>query len=169
MKHLALFAVLMCGALILGCSDDEESTPTAPTAFDVIVGSWKAEGLGYVAPGLYAAPFRVRKIVATFNNDKTYTVVSTDSAGASITYTGSFTTADGTGSIRNIVLNQATPTTVTSTGIYQVVTDSLTYEVIQTSPAIPGFTAPTTAAGFGSTAYNNFPLGQTWIQRYKKQ
>lgn len=45
----------------------------------------------------------------------------------------------------------------------------LYYEVLQTTPAIAGFTAPTAAAGFGSTAYNGFPLGATWIQMYVKQ
>jgi hypothetical protein len=169
MKQLAFLAALVCGAFIIGCSDDE-STPTTPTTpSDVIVATWKSEGLGYVAPGLYAPPFRVRKIVATFNNDKTYTVVSTDSAGTNITYTGSYVTSDGVGAIRNIVLNQATPTTLTSTGIYSVVSDSMTYEVIQTSPAIQGFTPPTAAQGFGSTAYNGVPLGPIWIQKYKKQ
>jgi hypothetical protein len=39
------------------------------------------------------------------------------------------------------------------------------YEVIQTNPAITGFTAPTAALGFGSTKYNTVSLGATWIQK----
>jgi len=168
MKHLMLFAVVLSIALVIGCSEDEETTtPVIPTP--TIVGTWKAEGLGFVAPGLYAPPFNVRKIIATFNNDLSYTVVSTDSAGAEITYTGAYATTAGVDTIRNIVLNQSTPTTLTSTGIYSAGLILMTYEVIQTSPQIPGFTPPTAAAGFGSTAYNSVPLGQLWIQRYIKQ
>ncbi|MBK7630963.1 MAG: hypothetical protein IPJ23_09770 [Ignavibacteriales bacterium] len=38
------------------------------------------------------------------------------------------------------------------------------YEVIQTTPAITGFTAPVASEGFGSTKYLGTPLGATYIQ-----
>jgi hypothetical protein len=110
---------------------------------------------------------KTKKIVATFNANNTYTVVATDSFNTDVTYSGTYTTTGNTGtSTRNITLNQTVPTSVTSTGIYRVTTKDLTYEVIQTTPAIPGFTAPTAAEGFGSTKYNGTPLGATWVQKF---
>lgn len=137
-------------------------------ASDPIVGTWTSEGTN-VAPGLRAT-LKTKKIVATFNANKTYTVVATDSSNASVTYTGTFTaTANSSTTIRTIVLQQATPTAVTSTGIYQVSgIGLLTYEVIQTTPAITGFTAPTYDLGFGSTKYSGVPLGATWVQKFTK-
>ncbi|QOJ27344.1 MAG: hypothetical protein HRU80_00100 [Ignavibacteriales bacterium] len=135
-------------------------------ASEPIVGSWLSEG-DFVAPGLKAT-LKTKSITATFNANNTYTVVATDSANVAVTYTGTFTTTAASGTtIRNIVLNQTTPTSVTSTGIYQVTAKGvLTYEVVQTTPAIPGFGAPTVSGGFGSTSYNSFPLGATWIQKF---
>ncbi|GMU87240.1 MAG: hypothetical protein AMXMBFR48_24810 [Ignavibacteriales bacterium] len=137
----------------------------APSS-EPIVGAWlSSEDL--VAPGLKAT-LKTKSIAATFNSNKTYVVVATDSSNAVVTYTGTYSTTAAAGTtIRNIVLNQITPTSVTSTGIYQVTAKGLlTYEVIQTNPAISGFGAPTVSGGFGSTTYNNFALGATWVQRF---
>ncbi|MDY0081752.1 MAG: hypothetical protein RBR74_01085 [Ignavibacteriaceae bacterium] len=136
--------------------------PANPTT-ELLSGSWVSEGTN-VAPGLVFT-LKTRKITATFNSNNTYTVVATDSFNVDVTYSGTFSTTGNTGtSIRNITLNQAEPTTVTSTGIYRVTTKDLKYEVLQTTPALNGFTPPTAAEGFGSTKYNNIPLGATWIQ-----
>lgn len=131
-----------------------------------IVGSWLSEGAN-VAPGLKST-LKTKKIVAVFNANATYTVTATDSNNVDVVYTGTFTaTASSNTSIRTITLNQTTPTSVTSSGIYQVTASGLlTYEVIQTTPAIPGFAAPTVTGGFGSTSYNGFALGATWIQKF---
>ena len=146
-----------------------KSASIAFTALNALVANWKSEGATQVAPGLYAAPFKVRKIVATFNSNSTYTVTSTDSAGANIGYTGTWTkTGPNSASIFAIVLNQATPTSVTSTGIYRVSNDTLSYEIIQTTPAITGVTAALPDSGFGSTKYNGvrWPI---WIQKFIRQ
>lgn len=151
----------------LGLTWIQNFVPANPTK-ELLVGTWVSEG-DNVAPGLKAT-LKTKKIVATFNENNTYTVVATDSFDVSVTYTGTFTTqANSNTSIRNIILNQTTPTSVTSQGIYRVTTKDLTYEVIQTTPEIPGFTPPTAAEGFGSTKYNSIPLGATWIQVFVKQ
>lgn len=168
MKKLVIFSfVVLTTFFYIGCSksDDGGTTPPPPPQ-DPIVGTWISEGVD-VAPGLVSTLKTVR-IVATFNANKTYTVVATDSAGANVTYTGTFTVTENTGTtIRSIVLNQTQPTSVTSTGIYQVDANGfLKYEVIQTTPAITGFTPPTAGEGFGSTKFNNVALGQIWVQNY---
>jgi hypothetical protein len=78
------------------------------------------------------APFKVIRIRATFNADNTYTVVQTDSSNTQTTFTGTYTKSASTytdtvstsrtktATINNIVANQATPSTVTSTGIYAI-------------------------------------------------
>ncbi|MBE0551983.1 MAG: hypothetical protein IH619_06360 [Ignavibacterium sp.] len=138
--------------------------PANPTT-ELIVDSWVSEGTN-VAPGLVLT-LKTKKIVATFNSNNTYTVVATDSFNTDVTYSGTFsTTGNSNTSIRNITLNQTVPTSVTSTGIYRVTTKDLYYEVIQTAPAIAGFTAPTAAEGFGSTKYNGISLGATWVQKF---
>jgi hypothetical protein len=151
----------------LGVTWVQGFVPANPTT-EPLIGSWVSEGAN-IAPGL-ASTLKTKKIVATFNANNTYTVVATDSSNANVTYSGTYTTTANTNtSIRNIVLNQTVPTSVTSTGIYMVTLYNLKYEVIQTNPAITGFTAPTAAEGFGSTKYNGFPLGKTWIQIFVKQ
>lgn len=148
----------------LGATWIQGFAPINPTS-ELITGTWVSEGVN-VAPGLVLT-LKTKKIVATFNTNSTYTVVATDSSNASVTYSGTYSTsANANTTIRNITLNQTVPTSVTSTGIYRVTTKDLTYEVIQTTPAIPGFTAPTATGGFGSTSYNGIPLGATWIQKF---
>ena len=136
---------------------------------NALAANWKSEGQTQVAIGLWAAPFKVRKITAAFSSNSTYTVTSTDSAGANINYTGTWSkTAPNSANIYSITVNQATPTTVTSTGIYRVSNDTLSYEIIQTIPAIAGVTAAIADSGFGSTKYNNvrWPI---WIQKFIRQ
>jgi hypothetical protein len=141
--------------------------PANPTT-ELLVGNWVSDG-NNVAYGLKLT-LKTKKIIATFNSNSTYTVVATDSSNTDVTYSGTFsTTGNANTSIRNISLNQTVPTSVTSTGIYRVTTNDLKYEVIQTNPAITGFTAPTAAEGFGSTKYNGSPLGITWIQTFIQQ
>ncbi|MCE1189247.1 MAG: hypothetical protein LWX56_08895 [Ignavibacteria bacterium] len=146
----------------------QKYVPAAPVT-DPLIGSWVSDGAN-IAPGLKST-LKTKKITATFNSDKTYTVVATDSTNAMVTYSGTYTTTAVTNaSLRNIVLTQNVPTAVTSTGIYQMTaTGVLYYEVLQTTPAINGFTAPTTDKGFGSTSYQGYPLGATWIQKFVKQ
>lgn len=151
----------------LGATWVQGFVPSNPSK-ELLTGSWVSEGTN-VAPGLVLT-LKTKKIVATFNANNTYTVVATDSFNVDVTYSGTFSTTGNTNTtIRNITLNQTVPTTVTSTGIYRVTTKDLKYEVIQTTPAITGFTAPVAAEGFGSTKYNGVPLGATWVQTFIAQ
>ena len=125
-----------------------------------IQGKWKSYP---VAPVL--ATF-ADSIVATFNTNSTYTVLSYK-AGVPTTLTGTYTqTASGTGNIWNIVVNQTAPSTLTSEGIFEISADNGTmkYEVAQTTPPITGVTPPTAAGGFGSTSGGAF--GQNNVQNY---
>lgn len=178
MKKLLMLLLAATMLLAIGCKDDEETTPVTPTTTDPIVGVWVSEGLN-VPYGLRIAPFKVVKITATFNANKSYTVVQIDSANVTTTYTGTYTNTETThkdtasasltknATIFNIVANQATPSVVTSTGIYAISSTNMTYEIIQTSPAL-GVTPPTAAAGFGSTSVGTtkYPI---YIQKYVKQ
>ncbi|MCS6989270.1 MAG: IPT/TIG domain-containing protein [Chloroherpetonaceae bacterium] len=156
------------------------------TVNDPIVGNWRAEGfttittptgsvqVPNVSPLLFGAPFRIRRIDATFNANGTYRVVTVDSAGTSSTLTGTWTTsaADTVGiTIRNITVNQSSPTSVTSQGIYQVSVSGgatrMLYEIAQVQPPLQGVTPPTPRGGFGSTSNGAFGIAN--IQRYVKQ
>jgi hypothetical protein len=178
MNKLMMLLLAATMLFVIGCKDDDDTTPVTPTPTDPIVGVWVSEGLN-VPYGLRVAPFKVVKIVATFNANKSYTVVQTDSANVQTTYTGTITYTESTYSdtasasltkgakIYTIVANQATPTVVTSTGIYAISGTNMTYEIIQTSPNL-GVSPPTAAAGFGSTSVGStmYPI---YIQKYVKQ
>lgn len=168
MKHsLSILAILAVALTFSACKSDSTGNDSNT---DPLVGVWKSEGAGNVAPGL-ASLSKTRKIDATFNKNGTYVVVSTDSTNATVTFSGTWAASDvsATQPIRTITLNQTVPSSIVASGIFKVEGTLLTYEVLQTSPAIPGFAAPTIAGGFGSTSYNSFPLGATWIQKFTKQ
>lgn len=167
MKKVLLFTLLFVLAVsFFGCKDDDNSTNNQ-TPKDPIVGTWVSEGTN-IAPLLRGAPFKIKKITATFNDNNTYTVVQVDSNNVSTTLTGTYQlTKSATGTIHKIVVNQQTPAALTAEGIYEVNTtpepDQMTYEVVQTSPAI-GVAPPTVTGGFGSTAGG--ALGTLNVQKY---
>ncbi|MDX9760106.1 MAG: IPT/TIG domain-containing protein [Bacteroidota bacterium] len=139
---------------------------------DPIVGVWVSDSAN-VAPLLYGAPFHVRKIVATFKANGTYTVVQTDSSQTSLTLTGVWFAAVGGAAapndkIRTITVNQGTPSALTAEGIYEVTVDDgkimMNYEVVQTEPPLAGVSKPTAEGGFGSTAGGTF--GMINVQKY---
>jgi hypothetical protein len=72
--------------------------------------------------------------------------------------------------IFEITAEQTSPAALTSTGIFEIYSDSspftMKYEIVQTSPDI-GATPPTPAAGFGST--NGGALGTINVQTYIRQ
>ncbi len=163
---LAALALAACG---------KSSTDNTPPPQDELVGTWLSTGSN-IPLGLRIAPIKAKTIVATFNANNTYTVVSTDSSNANTTMTGTWSAGviGTSGVIRAITVNQATPSTLTSQGIFQAmgtaVGSTMKYEVIQTSPAIQGVTPPTVAGGFGSSAYNGTPFpAQMYVQTYVKQ
>lgn len=177
MKKQFMLVVTMALLTIVGCKKDD-TTVAVVTPKDPIVGTWVSEGTN-VPYGLRVAPFKVKKITATFNENKSYTVVQVDSANVQTTFTGTISYTESTSSdtvststtkgakIYTIVASQATPTVVTSTGIYAISGTNMTYEIIQTSPNL-GVTPPTPAAGFGSTSVGTtkYPI---YIQKYVKQ
>ncbi len=166
-NSLTLLAILAVAFTFSACKSDSTGNDSST---DALVGTWKSEGVGNVAPGL-ASLSKTRKIDAKFFKNGTYTVVSTDSTNATVTFSGTWVASEpvATQPIRTIVLNQTVPSSIVASGIFKVEGTLLTYEVLQTSPAIPGFSAPTIAGGFGSTSFNNFALGATWIQKFTKQ
>lgn len=176
-KQLLLLAAIAL-FIAVGCKKEDDAVVT-PTATDPIVATWVSEGLN-VPFGLRSAPFKVKKIVATFNSNKSYTVVQTDSANVQTTFTGTITTNESANTdtasasltkgakINNIVANQATPSAVTSTGIFAISGANMTYEIIQTTPALAGVSAPTAAGGFGSTTIAGVKYS-IYVQKYVKQ
>jgi hypothetical protein len=178
MKKLFLLFVMVCAVALTSCKKDD-SSPTASTTTQPIVATWLCTGSN-VPYGLRVSPFKVVKITATFNSNNSYTVVQVDSSNTTTTYTGTYTaTASAykdtvTGSATNgatiytIVANQSTPSTVTSTGIFAISGSNMKYEIIQTTPALSGVSAPTAAGGFGSTtiAGNKYAI---YVQSYVKQ
>lgn len=177
MKKLLLLLVVAGSIIFTSCKKDD--TTTAPIVVDPIVGTWVSEGTN-VAYGLGVAPFNVSKIVATFNANFSYTVVQTDKSNVTTTFTGTYTnpvststdasTTTGTqgATIYNIVANQSSPSAVTATGIYAISGTKMTYEVIQTTPALTGVSAPTAAGGFGSTTIAGTKYA-IYVQKYVKQ
>ena len=164
MKSKLMIMVLALGFVAYGCgssssNDDDDD-------LDPIVGVWVSEG-NNVAPGLAGAPFNTAKIDAEFEENGTYHVVSTDTQGAEVTFTGSFVAGEpNSAGIRSITLNQSTPVALTSSGIFRVVDNQMEYEVIQTDPPLEGVLAPTVEGGFGSTNIFGNATGPFWIQTY---
>lgn len=177
MKYSMLVVMFLIASLV-GCKKDDSSPVTTPTVTDPIVGTWLMEGAN-VPYGLKVAPFKVVRIRATFNDNKSYTVIQTDSSNTQTTFAGTYANTASTytdtasasltktATINNIVANQSSPTVVTSTGIYAISGVNMTYEIIQTSPAL-GVNPPTPAGGFGSTSVGatKYPI---YIQKYVKQ
>ncbi len=127
-----------------------------------IIGEWYSSG-GNVASLL--VQFNVDSIYANFNSDQTYVVESYDPDGVMTEYSGTYTQAKSdVGNIYTIVLNQSTPFSATSEGIFEVIPDGdgfdMKYEVVQTEPA-SGYSPPTPSGGFGSTG-----LGDINTQKY---
>lgn len=124
-----------------------------------IQGKWKSFP---VAPIL--ANF-ADSIVAEFKVNNTYTVDQWK-GGSKVILTGTYTqTKSNVGNIYTIKINQSTPTVITAEGIFEVSSDNKTmkYELLQTEPAF-GYTPPSPAAGFGSTAGGLFGLNN--VQNY---
>lgn len=151
------------GATTIQVVKGDETDNIDFTVEDPLVGNWISEGTN-LAPLLAGAPFNTVRITADFRANGTYTVVTTDNNNSQVTLEGTWSTSEGAGVIRNIVVTQSSPTSLTSEGIYSNVDGLLTYEVAQTNPPLTGVTAPTAAAGFGSTSGGAF--GALNIQKY---
>lgn len=167
-KWLALAFVSAIFAYSCTNDDDNSVTPDPPRQA-TIVGSWISKK-GDVAPLLAGAPLNVDSIFARFNANNTYTVSTFSTTGTRLDFSGSYTTRKvDTAQILEITINQSSPSVLTSEGIFRVwlaATDSMYYEVAQTSPSIVGVTKPTIAGGFGSTSGG--ALGTINIQKYRR-
>lgn len=131
-------------------------------------GQWLSEG-DDVSP-LFSSPlFGYVRVDAWFGPGDAYVTVVTDAAGASATLSGTFTVdGDASGAGPAIVtLDQDQPYVAAAVGICQVTSgppDALTWEVVQVNPDY-GYTPPTPASGFGSTAGPGLTAGAN-VQRY---
>ncbi|HQO50459.1 MAG TPA: hypothetical protein PK939_08515 [Bacteroidales bacterium] len=168
MKKLML--ILFAFSIVLtSCKKSEEEDVYNP-AEDGLVGEWQSSGAN--VSGLLVTYFGIDSVYGKFNTNNTY-LVESFAEGAKTTYTGTYVqTKSTTGSIWTIVLNQSSPTAVTSEGIFEITKSgtsyTMKYEVAQTTPSI-GATAPTPAGGFGSTsggALGNLNV-QTFVQIVK--
>jgi hypothetical protein len=133
-----------------------------------IIGAWYSSGDNVAV--LLSAYFNVDSIYAMFNADQTYVVESYDTDGVMTEYLGTYTqeTSEVNG-IWTIVLNQSSPSSLTSEGIFGFFLDETTfdmkYEVVQTEPDL-GNAPPTPEGGFGSS--NGGQLGDANVQKYLK-
>lgn len=132
-----------------------------------IVGEWYSSGDNVAA---LLAAFNVDSIYAKFNVDFTYLVESYDPEGVMTGYSGTYVqTKSSVGDIWTVEINQSTPSSGSSDGIFEIYSGvseyDMKYEVVQTEPDI-GATPPTPEAGFGSTSGGAF--GDTNIQKYKR-
>ncbi len=163
-----IYSLLIVAVAMWGYSCGESSTGNGDGDVEAIVGAWVSEGATHVALGLQQLS-KTARIDAEFAENGTYNVVATDSTGSEVTFTGAYELGEETASgIRTITLTQATPSSVTSEGIFQIESDMMTYEVIQTEPTV-GAEAPTVEGGFGSTLVGGTNYGTYWVQVFEKQ
>jgi hypothetical protein len=163
----ALILGLLFAVVVTSCKKSEDDGPSTDPQVIGIVGEWYSSGSNVAV--LLSTYFQIDSIYAKFETNNTY-LVKSFANGAQTVYSGTFVQAKSTsGNIWNITLNQSTPTSVTSVGIFEVSTATnpytMQYEVAQTQPDI-GAVPPTATAGFGST---NGGALLTWnIQKFVK-
>ena len=121
---------------------------------DPLTGAWVSQGTD-LAPLFRNAFFDYQRIESDFEADGTYAVLVTLNDGSSVTLTGTWS-SDTSTEPHGIVVAQTAPEAVTSTGIYQVQGDTLTYEIAAESA---GCTPPTPAGGFGSSSCPGLSAG----------
>lgn len=177
MKKSLMLLFFSFSVLFTSCKKDDTTTAPPTTTTDPIVGVWVSDGAN-VAYGLQYW-FKIKKVVVTFNENKTYTVIQTDSSNVTTTLTGTYKNTVSTytdtlstsitkgATIYEIEAKQDKPTTITAVGIYAISSTNMSYEVDQTEPSI-GVTPPTPQTGFGSTMAGGikYPI---YIQKYVKQ
>lgn len=167
MNRFKLWTLAILGFSIIAVScekedDNDDNNNNTPTK-EGIQGEWESSGTD-VAP-LLVTLFGTDSIYASFKTDMTYVVEQYDSSGTKLTLTGVYTQAkSNVGDIWTIEVNQSSPATLVSEGIFEVSGTTMQYEIVQTSPDI-GATPPTPAGGFGST--NGGALGTLNVQTYQ--
>ncbi len=142
-----------------GSDTDTETGTDDPAGFP---GTWLSEG-GNLSPLFGGDPFNYDHIDAVFQADGTYEVVGVDTAGARYDFAGTYVLDEST-TPGSIVQTQTVPYDAVAAGLWLVEGDTLTLEVVQTSPDY-GYTAATPDSGFGSTAGPGLEAGDN-IQTY---
>ena len=105
----------------LGCDNLQRFVRIDGASGNSVVGKWLSAG-DDVAP-LLVNFFNVDTVFAEFFDNNTYDVRTIDVNGVEIQFTGTYSvTPSGVGNIQNIVINQSTPSVVTSEGIFEVKT-----------------------------------------------
>jgi hypothetical protein len=147
--------------------------PTGAPATASIVGVWVSTGEDVAA--LLAGPgVNVVRLDVEFRADGTFNASYVDRDDRVAEFAGRYQTDTRT-EPHGIVLDQSTPQTVRSAGIWRLepvapgrvsAGDVLTYEVAQTQPPLNGVSAPTPSAGFGSTSAGDF--GTDNVQTYRR-
>lgn len=131
-----------------------------------IIGRWYSSKTNVAV--LLRTYFSIDSLYANFKLDNTYIVESFTVAGSKTTMTGTYIqTKSAVTGIWDITVNQTTPSTLTSKGIFQLFPGTnvtMKYEIAQTDPVAAGVTPPTAAGGFGST--NGGALGTINVQTY---
>ena len=139
---------------------DTDSSEEAPDP--ALVGHWTSEGSD-LSELLAGDPFNIVLVEASFEANSTYEVSSQDDAGATATFTGTWS-VDPSTDPPGITLEQSAPYTATSVGLYAVEGDVLTYEIVQTVPDY-GFAPPT--GDFGTTTGPGIDPGVN-VQTFRK-
>ena len=121
-----------------------------------LVGTWVSEGSD-VSDLFSGIPFFYVYVEATFRGDGTVSTEIRDQDGAVYLTSGTWA-ADESTDPAAITLEQIEPYPAFLAGIYQIRGTELTYEVVQLTPDY-GYSAPTPAGGFGSTAGPNLIPG----------
>lgn len=162
-----LFFILAAIAIGFSSCDKSDEGDSYNPAADGITGEWYSSGSNVSV--LLSSYFKVDSIYAKFNTNNTYHVESY-ALGTKTIYEGTYAqTKPATGTIWTIVLNQSTPTAVTSEGIFEITSATagytMKYEVVQTTPSI-GATPPTVSGGFGSSSAGAY--GTKNVQTFKQ-
>ena len=163
--------------LALACiPDDWDGTPYHPpgtSATDTgggagdaaLVGDWLSTGSD-LSPLFASSTFDYTSVTASFGADGHYTATTKDRGGQTNTVQGTYT-VDLSTDPAGISLDQTSPYAALASGIYEVDGDTLTYEVVQTSPDY-GYSPPTPSQGFGSTSGPGLSEGDN-VQIYRRQ
>lgn len=145
---------------------DTSSAPTASTEPDgemTIVGEWLSEGAD-LSELFSADPFAYASVTAVFRADGTFLVTAVDGQGTEYPLEGDFTVGTTT-MPATIAIVQTEPYAAEASGIWEVAGDTLTYEVVQTTPDY-GFGPPTPERDFGSTTGPGLAPGAN-VQTYQ--
>ena len=169
----------LCTALVMVAAGCEGGlNPTGPVNPDPdpgttppaeIVGTWVAKGADRAS--IMVELRGLDSAIITFESDGGFQALNYhEGAATPVTLTGTYTAGAGAdGAIRSLTIQESDGTVArTHTGIYQRTGARLRTEVVQTTPAQLGVTAPTVAGGFGSSTILGDPTNE-FIQGHDRR